>query len=173
MNVAQPFYRFVDEDGRVHIVDRLERVPDRYRDAAEPYDAQGGALVVLPTAPPQTRVVREGAPVASSQDAFAGLVRALDAPSVAVGIGLALGILTGFLVLRRMGAPLLRGVFILAVFATLAFGYLGWSRWATGLGTSHLATPQQVVEDAKAAAERLKARWQDQQEILQELEEAP
>ena len=49
--------------------------------------------------------------------------------------------------------------------------YLGWLRGTAGLGQGSTATPQQIIEDAKAAAERAKERLRTQQHILQKVEE--
>ena len=159
--MAEPFYRYTDEDGRVHIVDRLDKVPavERAR-AQEITPGRGGAVI---PAPP---VSVDG----GSGGSIMGFASDLDGPSVLTGVALAVAVQAGLLIVRRNGAVLLRGGLVLAAVALIGGAYLGWIRQRVGVGDGAVATPGQLVDDARRAVRQLKARLQEQQRVLRELE---
>ena len=155
--MGETYYRFVDDQGRVHIVDRLELVPAKYRDQAKPV-ALDKAEAIVPPAP---------------AGRFAGppSVADIDGPSFIIGFGSAVAVLAFIGLFRRRWGPVVRIGAVVGAVVLLTVGYLGWLRRAAGLGDSTIATPQQLLEDAKEAAEQMKARLRQQQKALQELED--
>lgn len=166
--MTQPFYRFVDEHGEVHLVDSLARVPARYRDGVQTVDLAQATFAVQPGRP-NGSISKQPGPKMTNLGTF---IASLDVPSVLVGVGLSLVAHGGFSLIRRRGGPWLRGALLLGAVAVLSLGYIGWLRRTAGLGTSHWATPHQLVDDAKAAAEQMKVKLRRQQKALLELEDS-
>lgn len=143
------FYRFTDASGRVHIVDSLDLVPQAGRSHVERirYGEQSPGL------PPALRVMGSW-------------------QTVALGLG---ALILLWLLARRLPGALrvgLRfGLLALAI-CLLASAYFGWLRQTTQHATATLASPTQLIDDAKSAVEKLNARLRVQQAELKEAEQA-
>ena len=160
--MASPFYRYTDAAGRTHIVDRLDRVPADQRSSVERLDLRS-AGAVIPTAAPAPRSV--------TATGMGDFVRALDAPSVVVGFGLAVTVYAVRTLVRPMAPMLLRLTLVATAVALFASGYLGWVRRASGVGDEALASPTQVLDDARKAARRMTDRFEAQRRVLRTIEE--
>jgi hypothetical protein len=147
---AAVYYKFQDASGRVHIVDSLESVPQALRPRAQS----------IAYAAPPTTAARLLQPGLGGWQMF--------------GLG-ACAALVMVVVFKRLPGTmriLLRLAIAAAIACVLAGGYLGWLRRATGQGTGSLASPQQIIEDAKRAVANMNARQQADQAELKEIERA-
>ncbi len=176
--MAKPFYRYTDDDGEVHIVDALDRVPADHRDDAEPVRL-GEATVFFPKRYAQDATpVANVAPPSSPGHASSGLLTVDDLhwPSFLGGLGVATLLFGALAVIRsrRFGGVAQRlltvGAFG-AVGVLVVVAYLGGLRRAAGLDDGATATPQQLIDDARQAAQQVKARLQKQESIMKKTEE--
>ena len=147
---ATVYYRFQDSSGRLHIVDSLESVPQALRPHAERVaytEAPSGAAALL----------QHGV---SSWQMF--------------GLGFAAALLV-VLVFKRLPGTMrvvLRLAIVGGIVCLLAGGYLGWMRRATGQANDALASPGQIIEDAKSAVAKMNDRQRADQAQLKEIEQA-
>jgi hypothetical protein len=175
-------YRYSDADGQWVYVNDLSLVPA---------ERQGGVerLTLGPATPARKRkkakdegalgkaraLTREGRAAAEGVQREVGdvlpFVHDLDLPSVAVGFALALVPLLAVLLVRRTGRLVLTLGLVAAIFALVAGAYFGWLRQAAGLSGGGLASPQQLVDDAKRAADEMQDRLQHNERVLRQLEE--
>lgn len=151
---AQVFYRWVDGDGRVHIVSSLDSVPEA--------DRLKAALVLL-----------NGAD--SSHGEYPALGSASfwqpEWTSFAAGFGVALLLVLIYRLLPSGLRSVTRWAIVLGAAAALTGAYLGWVRRSTGAaGAGALASPSALLEDAKSAVERMNKRQAEQQRELQEIQ---
>ena len=147
---AAVYYRFEDSSGRVHIVDSLDSVPQALRPHAQ-------------------RVAYTEQPASAS----ALLAHGLSSWQMfALGFGAALLVVLMFKRLPGTMRIALRIAIVGGIVCVLAGGYLGWMRRATGQGTGALATPAQMIEDAKNAVAKMNARQEADQAQLKEIEQA-
>ena len=176
--MAKPFYRYADDDGEVHIVDGLDRVPPEHRESAAQVRlgeatvffpkryADDGAVPIAAVAPP----VRPDRP-------SSGLILAdLHWPSFVGGVGVAIALFGAVAVIRsrRFGGLTRRLLTVGAIGAVgilAAVMYMGGIRRAAGLDDGATATPQQLIDDARRAAEQVKARLQKQERIMKKTQE--
>lgn len=143
------FYRFEDANGRVHIVDSIDLVPQALRgQAAHVQYNEETSVNGLPASP-----------------ALAGW------QAFALGVGAAL--LVVFLFRRLPGSlKLVLRLGIMAGVGALAVGaYFGWMRRTTHQSGDALAGPGALLDDAKSAVEKMNARMRVQQEQLKEIEQ--
>lgn len=149
----QSFYRWVDAEGRLHVVSSLDAVPTAERARAEQVTlsadtALDKAGVVTPS--PEWR---------------------LEPASFGLGFGAALLLSLLFRLLPNGWRTLSRVAIVLGVVTLLTGLYLGAIRRATGAkDTSALASPSALIEDAKAAVEKLNQRQKQQDEELRKLQ---
>jgi hypothetical protein len=143
------FYRYTD-DGRVVIVDDLSRIPARLRDSAESIRFERPSTVSLPA-------LRE-------------LPERVHWASFLAGASVALVVTLAVLALRRRVHGLMRWAIALGVLALGAGAYFGWLRRMGGQSEQLLGSPQSLIEDARAAVERMNERTRAQQQELRELE---
>lgn len=130
------------------IVDSLARVPAPLRGHAEG--------VVLTAPEPDLALGR--------------IERELHWPSFLAGAGCAVATCLLLLAMRRTGKRLLR-VALVASLTVLGVGlYLGWARRMAGDGAALVASPSALIEDARAAVEKMNRHSQEQQRVLDELE---
>jgi hypothetical protein len=156
------YYRHRDASGKVTVVDSLDKLPAEVRVEAE--------RVVLTGAPADSADIR--AP--GERATLPTLPLGLDATSFALGLGA--GMLGAALVGLMLGrlAPgavrwVARGALLAGLALLIAGGYLGWLRRAAGLGDATLASPRQLVEDARNAADRVRQQRAAQQRELDEI----
>jgi hypothetical protein len=139
----QTFYRWVDEHGTVHVSQSPDAVPARERERLEQVELQGREV-----APPGFRP---------------------DVASFALGFGAAL--LLSFLVPRNWRG-VSRVVAVVGVVVLATGAYLGWIRRSTGGDPNAvLASPSALIQDAKAAVEKVNERQRLQQQELKEIEQ--
>jgi hypothetical protein len=139
----QSFYRWVDANGTVHVVDSLDAVPAVERVRMQEVSLQGRAT------PAST----------------AGFQ--LDWGSAALGFGL--GLLVALL-LPRSWKGVTRVAVVLGVGALLVGGYLSALRRSTGADTSSLlSSPGAIIQDAKAAVQKANEAQRTRERELEEI----
>jgi hypothetical protein len=141
-------YRYTD-GGRVVIVDSLSRVPARLRGSVEVIPVEGPGTLHLPE-------LRE-------------LPERIHWPSFMAGAGTALVLTFAVLALRRRVGGVLRWALVAGVLALAAGAYFGWLRRLGGQSEQLLASPQRLIEDARANVQRLNERSREQERVLREL----
>jgi hypothetical protein len=147
----QAFYRWVDSEGRLHVVTSLDSVPRSERAKAERVTFTGETTL-------------GGAPSATSSE------WRLEPGSFGLGFAAALLISLLFRLLPNGWRSLTRIAVVLGIAALLTGLYLGGIRRTTGAGGASLATPSALIEDAKAAVEKLNQRQKQQDEELRQLQ---
>jgi hypothetical protein len=157
---AQAFYRWVDADGRLHVVSSLDDVPLGARKGVERVELNAAEQAVEHAAQPRSA----GQPFGSGQ------LPALDWLSFGAGFGLALALTLLFRWLPAGLRWLPRLAIVAGVAALLAGAYLGALRRSTGAGTATLATPGTLIEDAKSAVEKMNLRQKEQEQELQRIQ---
>lgn len=149
----QSFYRWVDAEGRLHVVSSLDAVPSAERARAERVTLNG--QTALGGAVPST-------PASDWR---------LEPSSFGLGFGAALLLSLLFRLLPHGWRSFSRIAVVLGVAALLAGLYLGAIRRATGAKDGGaLATPGALIDDAKAAVEKLNQRQKEQDEELRKLQ---
>jgi hypothetical protein len=152
---AQMFYRWVDADGRLHVVSSLDAVPLAERPRAERVTLNGATALEV-----EHRAGDAGTPAWRPEPG-----------SFALGFGVALLLGIVFRMLPNAWRGITRVAVVLVVAALLSGLYLGAIRRAAGVTSgSALAAPSALLEDAKAAVEKLDARQKQQQEQLRQIE---
>jgi hypothetical protein len=171
----QTFYTYEGPDGRVQLVDSLEKLPAEVRPKAKRtfFSGHGSTgqdtLGALLTGEAGTRET------ASSAQAPASLTF-LHVPSFALGVAAGLGV---FFIVRWLSSPsetsfgkrlVLSLVLAAGLVAVLSSLYLGWLRRSTGQTDGLIATPTEVIDDAKRTMQLVEERRKAQQKQLDELE---
>jgi hypothetical protein len=145
------FYRFEDAQGRLHLVDSIDSVPQALRAHAVCIEYRADATGF------------------SRQIAQAG-------PNAAwiFGLGVLAAVLLLFLFWRlpAMRRMVVRLALLAGVVALLGGAYFAWLRRNAGLSNDTLATPAALIDDAKAAVAKMNARTQAEQNELKETERA-
>lgn len=170
----QVFYRYEGPDGRVQLVDNLEKLPPEARAKAQRLDfpgsgksALGGALEDLLSE--EITMPRDGATSTAS-------VPSMHWPSFVIGLGAGVG---AVLILRLLFSPgsssfgkrlLVSTALVIGLAAVLGGLYLGWLRKSTGQSDGALATPQQIIDDAKRTMKQVEQRRKEQEQQLDDLE---
>lgn len=172
----QVFYRYEGPDGRVLLVDSLDKLPEAARTKAERLDFPGSEKSALGDAfqgllPGDATTTPNGASATGSPSG-------VHWPSFVLGLGAGVG---AVLILRWLlgsgsssfGKRLLVSTALVIGLAALLGGlYLGWLRKSTGQSDSSVATPQQIIDDAKRTVKQVEERRKEQQQQLDELERA-
>jgi hypothetical protein len=148
------FYRYRDADGRVVIVDSLDRVPASARSKLEHVALEAPA-----------------APAFALPESFGG--RALHWPSF--GAGAACMLVAGLVLfgLQRSRARFVRVLLLGSVVLLGAGAYFGWVRRTTGHEGPLLESPAALIDDARNAVQKMNERSQQQERVLRELEAEP
>jgi hypothetical protein len=144
------YYRFQDANGRTHIVDSLDSVPQASRPQAQRIEYQPQ---------PEPSVLQ--------------LPRTLSTWQI-FGLGFVAALLVTFLFRRLPGTMrmVLRMGIIGGVIVLLGGAYLGWMRRATGQSHDALASPTAIIDDAKGAVDKMNARMAAEQAEIKEAEQA-
>jgi len=146
---AAVYYKFQDSSGRLHIVDSLESVPQALR--------------------PQEERVAYSEP---STSVASVLQHGLGAWQMfGLGFGVALLVVLVFKRLPGTMRIVLRLAIVAGIVCLLAGGYLGWLRRATGQGTDALATPAQIIDEARSAVTKMNDRQRADEAQLKEIEQ--
>jgi len=145
------FYRFEDAQGRLHLVDSIDSVPQALR-------ARAVCIEYRADATDFSRQIAQAGP---------------NAPRI-LGLGaaaalLALLVFWRFPSTRRVAARL---AILAGVVALLGGAYFAWLRRNAGLSNDALATPSALIDDAKAAVAKMNARTHAEQNELKETERA-
>lgn len=150
---SQTFYRWVDGQGRPHVVSSLDDVPAAERprvaevslnpdDAVSHYSLPGSGEPWKP-----------------------------DWISFAVGFGAALVLSFLYRVLPGGMRWMTRVAIVLGIGVMLTGAYLGLIRRSAGLtGTQTLTSPTSLIQDAKSAVEQMNARQKQQEEELKKIQ---
>lgn len=150
------YFSYTDSHGVEVVVDRLVDVPEAYRSQAKHIDLSKPSLTV--------RVPPAGQAPASRS------TLSLDGPSFAIGAGTGL-VLAVVLALAARRATRGLGLIAMAfVGCLMAMGYFGYLRREAGLSGQGLATPGTLLNDARAAAQAMKQRNDDQARALQQID---
>jgi len=145
------FYRFEDAQGRLHLVDSIDSVPQALR-------AHAACIEYRADATDFSRQITQAGPNAAR----------------IFGLG-ALAALLVLLVFWRVPATrrlAVRLAILAGVVALLGGAYFAWLRRNAGLSSDALATPSALIDDAKAAVAKMNARTQAEQNELKETERA-
>jgi hypothetical protein len=172
------FYRYETRDGRVLLVDNLDKLPATVRDKAKRIEFEGNSKSILDgtlenlfsetsssTATESTTTAHPAAGLGS-----------IHVPSLTLGAAAGVGatLLLGWLLNSRsssFGKRLLMSVIMTGAFvAVLSSLYLGWLRRSAGRDAGMMATPRELIDDAKRTMQQVEERRQQQQQQLDELE---
>jgi len=190
-SASKQVYRYVDDDGTPVFVSDLEQVPKKHRDGAEllvPDPKQQLQKKAKKALKSEAEKLKKDGVERAKELGAKGLDEAskitkqvakhvpgaerLDPMSVAVGFIGAFVLVIGFRVVRSSVRAIVKVAVIALIVALLVGGYLGALRQSAGLGGgSAVATPQQVLEDAKKAAAQANERYREQGETLKKIEE--
>jgi hypothetical protein len=153
-NEQQTFYRWVDTDGRVHVVSSLEAVPANRRDKVE--------LVSLNAESALPRYTPPGAPLGFQ----------LEWLSFGLGFAAALAFALVFRFLPNGWKTLTRFAIVLGLGALVSGLYLAAIRRQTGATDGGvLASPSALIEDARGAVDKMTARQKQQEEELKKIQQ--
>ena len=146
---TQAFYRWVDAQGRVHVVTSLDSVPQAARAKAE--------LVTL-------RGAEETSPLVAAE------AWKPEWGSFAAGFGAAIVLVFLFRLLPNGWKGALRVVVALGLAALLTGAYLGAVRRNAGLPGGAFAAPSALIQDAKDAVNKMNERQKLQEEELKKVQ---
>jgi hypothetical protein len=148
----QAFYRWVDAEGRLHVVSSLDAVPANQRAQVE------RVTLTAHSAPPQALGLS-----ASNWR--------LDPASFGIGFGVSLVLSLLLRLLPQGWRSLTKVAVVLGAAALLTGLYLGAVRRAAGNSdASALATPSALIQDARNAVEQMNQRQKQQEEELRKLQ---
>lgn len=170
---APTYYRFTDSDGVAHLVQSRGAVPEQHQDSAK---AVRKGLPVHDTPKLLDELAQQRRKLADAHQALTRLRPAhasesagLHPPSVVVGaLG---GLLLGVFVLGRLRRALLKVALVAGLAGAAAIAYLTFLQQSADL-SSGLATPRQIVEQAREAAAVAEQRLRAQTERLEAIEGA-
>jgi hypothetical protein len=126
--------------------------------------AQGDIVGHLPDVP---------APALPQLSLPTALPSGLHLPSFLLGAGAALFVAMFAMMLLRRSMKLALGILAVLLAGSLGTGYLTFLRQQVGLAASGVATPKEIVDDARAAAAAMKKRVEQQDAVLKRTEERP
>ena len=158
---SQTFYRWVDSQGRLHVVSSLDDVPVADRPQAAQVTLNG--VEAVGHYPPPAGVSAPG-----------GVAWQPEWISFAVGFVAALVLAFLYRVLPGGMRWATRAALVVGVGALITGAYLGLVRRTAGLsGSQALASPSALIQDAKSAVEQMNARQKQQDEELRQLQTDP
>jgi hypothetical protein len=152
---SEVYYRWIDAEGRLHVVSSVDDVPSAARAKAERLELN----------PETSRQMHSaGYPKAPAPPAFE-----LDFASFGVGFAAALCLALLFRLLPQSMRWMSRVVIVVCLGGLLVGAYLGLVRRQSGLGQDAFASPSAIVEDAKSAVEKMNLRQKRQDEELRRI----
>jgi hypothetical protein len=165
---AQPkkYYQYEASDGRVHLVDSVDKLPPEARSKAAPVELPAHSPL---SAGPGANPVDPSATTATVGDSVAGALKTIDATSFALGFGVAAIVLTLLYKLTEGSRFIPKLVLGLAAVALMTSLYLGYLRRTTGQSDTPLAGPAELVNDARKAVKTMEDRQAEQQRLLDEI----
>lgn len=140
------FFQYEDASGTLHLTDSLQAIPAELRDKAKP-------IVVR-------ELERAKGELRSKLDRNQDLpvVGNVHLPSFGFGIAVSLAAVLALKLVWGGAKLVLKLAAIAAIVAVLGGMYLGWVRNQAGLGKGDLSSPQQLIDDARRAAEAAKKK---------------
>lgn len=156
----QTFYRYTDDQGRLHVVDSPSAVPNRYRDHAQRLEMKGRA---------ETSVGSVDSSAPQGAHAPSVVQPSFHAPSFALGFIAAAMLALVFFAVRgnaKRGAMIVVGA-VLA--ASLVIAYFGLIRRATGTGAQPFSSPTALVEDARKNVDALNEQQRKQEKAIDDV----
>lgn len=177
------FFTYEDAEGHAYVADSLDRIPKKYRELAEEVSFEEAADKldeIQKTASERLkkaeRMRKKGLREAKEMQREIGdvvpFVTDLDLPSVAVGFAMSLVVFLVLSFVRKTGRLILKLGLLVAIVLLVAGAYFGWLRRAAGLGDGALASPAEVIGDAKKAATKFQERIGQQERALEKIEES-
>lgn len=170
----QVFYTYEGPDGRVQLVDSLEKLPPAVRAKAKRSVFEGDRSA--PDTLGELLSGRDAARDTPNDGPTAVSVTSVHVPSFALGVAAGLGV---FFILRWLSRPsptsfgkrLVGSLALTAgLVAVLSALYLGWLRRSSGQTDGLVATPSEVIDDAKRTMQLVEERRRAEQKQLDELE---
>jgi hypothetical protein len=159
---AGNYYRYQAPDGRVHITDAVDKLPPEARASAQPVELDTLPVAAAPAATGPRNVQEAVAKKAAAHG--------VDATSFVLGFGSALA-LSAALFLFAKGSRLVPKVVVgTALVCLLGAAYLGLLRHSVGSAGGPLATPGDLVEDARSAVRAAEQREREQQRLIDDIE---
>ena len=153
---GQTFYRYTDKSGKVVIVDSVDKLPKSARANAEQLELAEGP-----------GAIERGLDAVRRQS---GDEARFNLPSFALGLGLAGVLVVVALLMKRTGSLFIAKIVgMVAVVALLGGLYLGLLRRSTGQSEGLMATPNDIINDAKHTVEQANEQRRKQQEMLDEI----
>lgn len=159
------FYRYETADGKTVIVDSKSKLPQELREVAEHVKELPPAPVAAPSATAETTELLPAVGDVSIPKGFGSV----DPASFGLGFGSAALLMAVVFLIAKGSRLVLKVIIGVALIALVASAYLGLLRRSTGQGGGVLATPDQIVDDAKKAVKAAEERQRKQQEMLDEL----
>jgi hypothetical protein len=159
---AGNFYRYQAPDGRVHITNAVDELPPEARASAQP--------VELDTLPVTAAKATPSARTVHGAVAKKAAARGVDATSFVLGFGSALALAAALFLFAKGSRRVLRVVIGTALVCLLGAAYLGLLRHSVDSAGGPLATPGDLVEDARSAVRAAERREREQQRLLDDIE---
>lgn len=179
---VQNFYEYRDDHGVQHFTSRLDDVPPHARAHAKhirlEHDEHPIAELKARAAHELDAVeltarkgIREARTAEREVSGVLPFVADLDPPSIGVGFALGIGVFLVHALLRRSGRLVLKISLVAAMIVLLGGAYLGWLRRAAGLSDRAMASPGEIIDDARHGVDQLNERTRQQDRTLKSLEE--
>lgn len=158
----ETFFQYLDESGALVVVDRLEKVPEGLRDRAKKLELPREEAKAVKDALETLERLQEG--LGGKVSGLPGRVESLARDQALEPVSFGLGFLAATLL--GVGLWVLRGsvriAFKLALLVLLAGAagglYFGWLRQAAGLSAGAWSHPEELLDEAKKARDRLDER---------------
>jgi hypothetical protein len=157
------YFSYTDAQGTEVIVQQLNEVPAQYRAKAKHIDLSKPAFTLR--APSSQPAAARGNGVC-----LPGHATCFHWPSVAVGASAALVLGLAAVLLLRRARWLFWAMLGLAAVTVLSTAYLGYIRYQTSGAPAGLASPADIIGDAKRAADALKRSNEAQERLLKDIE---
>jgi hypothetical protein len=167
-------FSWVDENGHTVISDSIADIPDKYRAIAKKISVEEAKASVRDLEKQVEKAKKKSLKEAKSVQREVGdvvpFVKDLDLPSFGVGVAFTLLVVFVLSLVRRTGRVLIKVGLLLAVVVLVCGSYFAWLRRAAGLGDTKLASPTEMIEDARDAAKAMEKRLTDQKRMLEKIE---
>lgn len=145
------FYKYRTADGRIAIVDSLDRVPASERAVAERVELEAGE------APSRYPLVSE-------------VAAHMDWPSFATGFGVALALAAILSFFGRGSARVLGFMVVAAILVAGTGAYFGMLRKATGQSDATFASPSAIIDDARRAVTEANKRQREREQLIDQVQ---
>lgn len=163
MATKTDYFSYTDAQGTEVIVQHLNEVPAQYQAKAKHIDLSKPAFT--PRIPDSHTAAVRGNGVC-----LEGLSTCFHWPSVVVGAATALALGLGAVLLLRRARRLFWSLIGLAVVTVLSTAYLGYIRYQASGAPAALASPADLIDDARRAASSMKRTSETQERLLKDIE---